>query len=954
VDETIKEVATAGLTAATGNPLRPWIFACAVVAFGLVAERSTAGHREHEEREIWFVHATDPHLFVPDPGLQVKEDNDAAATEHEPNEKACLEREGKKRERDSLAAAKQEELNEKALSEMLKSIGSLRDDTPEFLVLTGDLGVDPCDIPDSQNQLKTPAAPTALGTPQPQTQVSNDDKSKKEDKPSAKDCVNGVSEAKRKKQVEKTARVLRESPVKKIYLVAGNNDIAKESASDEAIKYFNLIDKEVQAELVKSKSSVQLHNLTRCYASNEDPATCYADIDKTPYRLIGFPSYSFKNEIKNSPDTAAQAEHFKKFRQLLDAARDAKRKVLIISHTPEIDDPFVLSQDSQAGITPPEAIDKDTTNPRSKWSTWNVNKDLLNGWKDAVALESVVAVFAGHLHDSHKEIYRQPYEWSTMTEHRGAFNKLFLAPPLAVKKQDTSPVQARGFSLVHLRPDRVESRPFWYNSGTYQFVPDKHKHHEKRGGFWGRSCQRLHTGIEWLWNLEKNDAALVRMAVLLIAFLTAFLTVVAIWQIAPASDPFADERKTAPSESKPAQTAANAGADSTPFSNRFGKTVIAGLAGLVAAEVTKTLGNEKPSPDSRWYYIVWFILFFFLLLLSLNLWRAVVEALRARVAVAYYPPPRHAAGTTKTSKLASGEDSSRTTLWSRFSIWFRYWLIMRPGQWLGSLRVPLITFSDTFVNLIQGKNQTRTLVFEKRIIDQQRTVVRVTETIRTSLNRLLERRVQQARAPKPRRGSTKSQSLAHELERVRVNISVLSRDQTNVFYIARAAGSSHSRFPKRSISWASVFTGQPVWFQSDYREPLSDFEKIILFQESPIPDEKGPIRLRDYYQPRPDEDYQSFIILPVPSPRRGFGTDYVKGAIHISFRENEDFASIWNAGDMKPGNPPIYLTPQRTLEDWCRHDDIRAALTTSIAALGELLRGFNEIIYTNYIESRPD
>ena len=944
-----------GALATRKSPLLYWTLAYASLAFGLAIERSAAGQPEHKERDVWFVHATDPHLFVPHPGLQPKEENDAAATEPDPNEIACLEKEGKKRERDALTATKQEELNEKALSEMLKSIASLGDDPPEFLVLTGDLGVDPCDISDGKNQPKTPA-PTATGTPQPQTQASNEDKSKKEGKPSAKDCVNGANEKTRRIQIEKTAQVLRESPVKRIYLVAGNNDIAKESASDEAIQYFNLFVKDVQAELVKSKSSVQLHNLTRCYASNEDLATCYADIDKTPYRLIGFPSYSFKNEIKNSPDTAAQTEQFKKFRQLLNEARDAKRKVLIISHTPEIDDPFVLAQDLQAGLTPPEAIDKDTANPRSKWSTWNVNKDVLNGWKDMVALESVVAVFAGHLHDSHKEIYRQPYEWSTMTEHRGAFNKLFLAPPLAVKKQDTSPIQARGFSLVQLKSDRVESRPFWYNSDTHQFAPDRrHKHHERGGGLWGRSCHKLQTAIEWLWNLEKNDTALVRMAVLLIAFLTAFLTVVAIWQIAPASDPFADERKTAPGESKPAQTAANAGADSSPFSNRFGKTVIAGLAGLVAAEVTKTLGNEKPSADSRWYYIVWFILFFFLLLLSLNLWRAVVEALRARVAVVYYPPPRHAAETNKTSNLESGNESSITALWSRFSSWSRYWLIMRPGQWLGSLRVPLITFSDTFVNLIQGKNQTRTLVFEQRIIDQQRTVVRVTETIRTSLNRLIERRVQQARAPKPRRGSTKSQSLAHELERVRVNISVLSRDQTNVFYIARAAGSSHSRFPKRSVSWASVFTGQPVWFQSDYREPPSDLEKIILFQESPIPDEKGPIRLRDYYQPRPQEDYEAFIILPVPSPRRGFGTDYVKGAIHISFRENDDFAAIWNAAEMKPkGDPPRYSTPQRTLEDWCRHDDVRAALTTSIAALGELLRGFNEIIYTNYIESRPD
>ena len=37
----------------------------------------------------------------------------------------------------------------------------------------------------------------------------------------------------------------------------------------------------------------------------------------------------------------------------------------------------------------------------------------------------------------------------------------------------------------------------------------------------------------------------------------------------------------------------------------------------------------------------------------------------------------------------------------------------------------------------------------------------------------------------------------------------------------------------------------------------------------------------------------------------------------------------------------------RVLEDWCRDDGVRAALTNSVAALGELLRGFNENIYAS-------
>src|SRR5262249_26674826 len=250
----------------------------------------------------------------------------------------------------------------------------------------------------------------------------------------------------------------------------------------------------------------------------------------------------------------------------------------------------------------------------------------------------------------------------------------------------------------------------------------------QRHRFWWGGCQRLHAVIGWLWDLE-NDTPLVRLAVLLIAFLTAFLTIVAIWQIPPASDPFADEKRTGQDAPKPAQTTSNAAGESSPYSNKFGKTVIAGLGGLVAAEVTKTLGNQQPSPGTRWFYIVWFILFFFLLLLSLNLWRAVVEALRSRVAVVYYPLAR------------TGPTDDR---WRIFINGVGYWLVKRPLWWLASLRVPLLTFCDTFINLIQGKNQTRTEVFEKTIIEQQRNLVLVARAIRESLNHLIERRVREA------------------------------------------------------------------------------------------------------------------------------------------------------------------------------------------------------------------
>ncbi|HTA69891.1 MAG TPA: hypothetical protein VK776_16500 [Bryobacteraceae bacterium] len=348
---------------------------------------------------ITFVHATDPHLFVP--------------ASQKPGSKA--------------AGDRQESLNKKALTDMLQRLKGLsgQHGSPAFLVLTGDLGVDPCDIPKVAQTQSTPAS-----------QAKEESKAS----PTLKPCV--PDDAKRKDQVERVAQASGTSPLKKIYLVAGNNDVANEDPNGVSLGYFNEFIADVQKKLDEDKTGVHLYNLTACYATPGGSSSCYADIPSTSYRLIGFPSYSFKNRAGQSTNNDAQAKQFETFRSLLDQARQAGKQVLILSHVPEIDDPYTLAQDRYAAKPPDPANDKDSKNPRSAWSTWNVTTKLLNDWKDVLASDTVVAVLAGHLHDSHKEIYLPPYPWSTDGDYRLGFRKLFLAPPLALKNQDGSPIQA--------------------------------------------------------------------------------------------------------------------------------------------------------------------------------------------------------------------------------------------------------------------------------------------------------------------------------------------------------------------------------------------------------------------------------------------------------------------------------------------------------------------------------
>ncbi len=890
---------------------------CVLAILGATAcgdKKKDKAKADPDKPGVWFVHATDPHIFIP------------AATEPSDNDPKVVAA--------KAAAEKQQEKNEKAFSDMLKRGSSVPegDGPPAFLVLTGDLGVDPCPIP-ADGAAQTPAG-------------------------SGNTCVANVDKAQRQKQIEKLASLFGASPLKDIYLVAGNNDIATEDPGDDALLYFNELLDKVQEEI---KSNVRLHNLTRCYsAKGGDPSSCAADVAGTQYRLVGFPSYSFRNEKPKAGDLKTQEKQFDIFRGLLDAARTSGKKVVVLSHVPEIDDPFALGQDRYNGIQPAKSNDTDEKNARSQWSTWNVSKKLLDDWYAALASDSVEAVMAGHLHDSHQEVYQPPYSWSTPTSQRGGFQKLFLAPPLSVKNQDDSPIQARGFSLIHLDADRVRPRLYWYNSEAGDFKAEARRDFEgeqqRQGGWhWPRF-------VKWVWGLDSSDTSLARWAVLSIAFLTAFLTVVAIWQIPPPPDNLLADATGKPKDKKDKKETPP-DAENSPFSTRIGKTVLAGLGGLVMTEVTKTLGDGKPSADLRWFYIAWFILFFFALLLLLNLFRASTEGVRARVAVVYYPPPRIAPPAHHKRKYDP----------------LSYW-IWRFFRWLASLRVPVLTMADSFINLIQGKNQTMTKALADRVVGQQRTIVRVADAIRKDLNDLIDRRVFergcQRKVLKQKHseqtvfdGNVIEETVIEEVfeeqtgtspkipHHVRVNISVLSTDQTNVFYISRTPGSSRNPFSKRSMAWVAVFTGSIRWFLEDYLH-LKNQKQIVLFDNSKqdIADDERMIMLNTHYQDRPGQDYEAFMILPVPWPKRGFGTDYVKGAIHISFSDNLDFKAIWPGiqddcwvPDKTDDKRVLYPSTSKILEDWC-DAEVRTALHTSMKALGELLHGFDEEIYRNFIE----
>jgi hypothetical protein len=304
------------------------------------------------------------------------------------------------------------------------------------------------------------------------------------------------------------------------------------------------------------------------------------------------------------------------------------------------------------------------------------------------------------------------------------------------------------------------------------------------------------------------------------------------------------------------------------------------------------------------------------------------------------------------------------------------------------------------------------------VIYQQRNVIRVADTIRKKIQGRVQATLELAAAKAAATAAQQNPAAAQapnsqtpRVGQVRVAISVLSADRTNVFYISRTTGSSLTPFPKVSVAWVSVFTGLIRWYESFYQG-----KNIVLFDnaDGTIPGVPSPLRLDDYYENR-HADYEAFVVIPVPHPQRSFDSKYVKGAIHISFATNEDFTEIWKQTYMghdihvvpvppplpdlaapvvpapaipvppapapavpaqpapvppaapvapvpptpaAPAQPPpavagppvTYPDPDHVLDGWCPDIGIQTALNDAVAVLGELLHGFNEIIYKNYIQ----
>jgi hypothetical protein len=257
---------------------------------------------------------------------------------------------------------------------------------------------------------------------------------------------------------------------KTLYFVPGNNDLAGEDPCDLG-RYKDLIRETAKAISGSGPELVDLSAITVA----ESPQ--YGQ-----YRLIGLNSASFKNPKDTScykPSRPDQTSTGK-----VDTPVDPQRTpgcpefesnkllnlgdtnaYLIFTHVPDLQDPWQQSQHPECKSTRPDAENDrcDSWNSKVDWSQLRSNLRRPN----------VAAIFAGHFHDSDRQIYATRADTTSLPvpadSNLTIAAKTWVTPPLSIKNQLGKPTTARGFLLVHIQgwagePPHllVSVVPFWY------------------------------------------------------------------------------------------------------------------------------------------------------------------------------------------------------------------------------------------------------------------------------------------------------------------------------------------------------------------------------------------------------------------------------------------------------------------------------------------------------------
>ena len=247
--------------------------------------------------------------------------------------------------------------------------------------------------------------------------------------------------------VDAAAIAFRGLLVKKVFLVPGNTDVPDEDPTKLAVY------SEFVAALKAKIEGLRLSPSDPAFASIIDAITQSDVINGIG--IVGLDSSTFKNTETIPGDRAAAnfSEQERALKSLRSRLSKGRRPSIIITHIPNLEDPF-----RDNGIR----------------RAWNLDSKLAKVWQGIITQPDVIAVFAGHFHDSRRIVYMHDYSWASQAPGRIEGEKTWVAPPLAVKLQWKAKPQARGLLLATVTAaGNISGQPLWFGSEETGSAADK-------------------------------------------------------------------------------------------------------------------------------------------------------------------------------------------------------------------------------------------------------------------------------------------------------------------------------------------------------------------------------------------------------------------------------------------------------------------------------------------------
>lgn len=254
------------------------------------------------------------------------------------------------------------------------------------------------------------------------------------------------------------------------------------------------------------------------------------------------------------------------------------------------------------------------------------------------------------------------------------------------------------------------------------------------------------------------------------------------------------------------------------------------------------------------YYIVSFVLFFFIFLFGFAWIHADLEAKRAEV--------------------------------------------MFGESYKGLQKLKSIVRGDTFWNSIRGRARLPTHEFVKEAATYHEVFQEVFKGACDVIREMIRNKVSEP-----------------GLE-VRVSISALTPDGQRLRYVAKDPHSYSMHFDTNSVAWFATMLGEPRWYLKGWKD---DPKKLLLKvdEELKLPEDfknaldkayakkakkvTFPLEIPfiEFWMGR-REDYEAFLMIPVPLRERHLHPREQRGAIHVSFQKAEKFTAVFGSAVGEP------------------------------------------------------